>query len=198
VTGTVKNSLGKPLEGICITQHDFNEGVWGRRTGLTTDAKGHYLTYKISGDKTILEFWDCHQQPAYAGLIKRGVPLYAGHVTTLNVTLGPGASVTGRLLDSGGTPITTVCAQAFDGRNDVMHYFSIYEVKPGADGRFTIGGLTPGSIRLRFACPDSYVRVWYDNVPATEDYAGDYPNATAISVQGGQTTDIHDITLQHT
>lgn len=151
VTGMVTSKSGQPLPGICV----FVEGRDGFGQ-VHTSASGHYTVGRLASGKYEVDFstgcgstgsfapqsFDNEANSAGADL----VPVTAGQTSSgINAVMQPGATITGRVTDSAGHPVSGVCVAASPGNELLIPMFG--RVK---NGRYRLGSLPPGQSSIFF------------------------------------------------
>ncbi len=182
ITGRVTDGGGSPIEGVCA-QASTPTSVGDLST---TDSNGDYsIVLAAAGDYKV-QFVDCdlagfagewwNDQPTSA--TAQAVHVDAGQVVTgIDATLAPGAtgSISGKVVNAGGTPMTSACVIAY-----LPYEFVLFApVQP--DGSYTIPDVPSGTYALAFlgcgsgepepTVPDpdisgvEYSAFWWDGVP---------------------------------
>ncbi len=190
--GTVTGPAGAPEPDICIDLID--QDGWYVTSGQT-NAKGQYMITGLPADagiraryrdcvrdRLIEEWWDNKATYEEAS----AVPLTGGAATTVNVQMVLGGTISGRVTNQVGAPISSACI-SIEGRSAERMVIT------DADGRYRAGGMPAGNHYIHFAdCWRPWNNLqpeWYDNelrrknadpVPAT--LGMDTPN---INVQLG-------------
>lgn len=153
ISGTVTDSAGLPLGGICVTagtgySYDFGSA--------TTGADGTYAIEGLSGGTFRVLFEDCNEDVRYLRQWYAGRPSFweadpvdvvEGETTSgIDVSLIPGGFVSGELVDEDSDP-ASACVAAVGG-----DYFGVTAATwSGEDGRYRIGPLPPGEAHIAFA-----------------------------------------------
>lgn len=94
-------------------------------------------------------------------------------------------SISGRVLDAGGTPLEGMCAQPHPAGG-----WSTYASRTATDGSFTIDQLDAGGYTLRFLDCDTgrYASEWFEDAATAE-------TATTVTVGDGQAVTLPDVRL---
>src|SRR5262249_43364138 len=116
VSGTVTNTHGKPVGGICVDVSSPHASSFD----LETDADGIYKATGLDpGTYTVRFSGGCDNRASYLPQYYDGkttqatadpVKLTAGHITTgIDATMQPGATIAGVVTDSAGHRLSGVC-----------------------------------------------------------------------------------------
>jgi hypothetical protein len=163
LTGTVTGPTGVPLAGACVALQT------NPVPGTTTDAAGHYTFTDVQPSTTgtfVLSVSPaCSTDPLGADYLPyTSGPIAAapGAVTTANVTLTLGGSISGRVLNGNGTALYGACivAVAVTGSANAQGQSAI-------NGSYLLGELPAGSYALTFSDCNNTLNVqgkYYDNV----------------------------------
>jgi hypothetical protein len=170
LAGTVTDAgTSLPLGNICVVP----DGGGGATScdGLQTDDNGEFSENIAPGTYTV-DFVD----PANHYIAtSESATVVAGSTTTISAALSPGGTISGLVSDaSNGAPLTAVCPVLYDhgSQDEVL----TDEVCTGPDGRYTIGGLAPGTYDLDLTNPNGrFIPQWYVD-------AGGESAATPITV----------------
>ena len=150
-----------------------------------TDADGYFTLTGIR--EGIVEIHSDDTQ-GYIGNMDRTVTVGIAEVVTgINYSLNRGAAISGRVTDvDTGLPISGVRINA----SEVEGGSGFENVGTGNDGRYTLGGLTPGVyIVTAEAAREGYIQELYDNKHSGED-------AARITVTGTETVERIDFGLK--
>lgn len=217
IRGTVADTLGQPVEGICVDAYDDLNG-FGHFAQSGPD--GTYSLDGVEPGSYVVSFYDCREHPTYltqwfdrkesydeADRVEVGI---AASVPGVDAALELGGFVTGALLDTEGSP-ATACVAAYDDSFNFVGATSSDET-----GAYRLGPLPSGPLRIHFAdcgyayaravavqgrgsaiattvsppVPEqSYVREWYDD-------AADFDSATPVPVAAGADTPAIDAVLR--
>jgi hypothetical protein len=152
IKGVVRDPHGKPVAGICVySLSDFGGQTRSKSDGSyeirQLSSGDYYLGFEGGcGNRTSVAPLAYKSDPTYYGPNK--IPVTAGKVTNgINVRLRPGGTITGRVTDRAGNPVSGVCvlAEPFTGGGVGFQYF---EIERG--GRYAIRNLAPGQYALAF------------------------------------------------
>lgn len=169
VSGTVKDSGGNPLAGICVEASDpsFNY------LHATSGADGSYTITGIYDSDWTVEFRsDCSNSGNYISQWYDGAsdratatPVHvAGEpVPGIDATLQAGGSITGTVTDPNGNPAASVCVEA----TGPGTYAS---ARTGTNGTYVVTGLSTGSYRVEFSdCGgNGYQPQWWDHASSAD------------------------------
>lgn len=183
IAGTVTDSTGNPLRGICAqaTTTTFFGGL------AHTDANGNYAINLAKPGDYRVQFVDCNLTPAFAGqwwhnqptsATSNAVTLAAGQVVRgVDARLSPGAvgTISGKIGNLHGIAMTAACVIAYL----PDQYLIFASVNP--DGTYKVANVPSGTYALAFlGCnggnptatvqdPEStgtnYNAVWWDGAP---------------------------------
>ncbi len=200
ISGQVTDTTGTPLSGITVsgtswitalvsgtsgTLHDSH--VLGHPWLVRTDAVGHFEVTVSAGAHGVgfADPADVYAPERYQDRPPccdwRNADLVgavAGEVLTINAVLDAPGVVTGTVTNDGGDPLSDILVIAFfpDGISWAGDFVT------GADGKYLIRGLAPGSYLLYFRdWSGSYASEWYDNRPSPE-------LADPVDVRAGEVT----------
>lgn len=207
ISGTVTDTTGSPLAGICVAAYPFSLGSSSLPTGGTpagpTDASGTYVISSLSPGGYWVHFADCSgnrdfplwnlQSPSYDDA--KPIEVQAGATASgVNAQLGSGGSISGTVTDSSGTPQAGVCVSGS------------WQSGAGAtENNDTVLTDSSGAYQLPVRAGDPY-RVMFSICGyatnsgnfLTQYYNGqsDPAQATLVSADQGQTTGGIDAALQ--
>ncbi len=171
IAGTITDSLTSlPITGVCVDA--FRDGI-GNSVRDCTDANGQYEiavavgTYSLSINKAdyISQF-----------LANPTVAVTASTATTRNISMIPGAVISGTVVDeSTHAPLQNVCISLY---NDAFG-FSQNSRCSFQGGSFNFNGIAAGTYKLQVTSAGRYVTEWHSN---STNAAG----AQAITLTTGQ------------
>ena len=148
LSGTVTNSSGAKLVGICVQSFSQVEGGYiGQQT--RTSASGSYYLHALFPGKYPLQFSiGCGSHGSnYAPASHRAVKVGIGQHRIADATLAPGASITGTVtLSTSGKPLRGICVNASNATGSVTNYTATHR-----GGRYRVIGLTGGRYQLQFS-----------------------------------------------
>lgn len=151
ISGRVTGAGGLPLPGVHVLVRD---GAGVVRNGATTDANGRYgIFFGLPSGSYSVEFRTLFAlDPTVTTYVSKrvdGVVVDAGApaATRLDVTLEPGASISGRVTATGtGAGLEDVAVLVFDPAEAELLGITTTDVT----GRYTVPGLAPGQYLVRF------------------------------------------------
>ncbi|MFL6154473.1 MAG: carboxypeptidase regulatory-like domain-containing protein, partial [Marmoricola sp.] len=182
VAGTVTNSHGDPLAGVCVDV--FNSDSDEEATGCT-DASGHYTSRGLPAGTWTVRFDDRegqHLRQYYDGASTSQsatpVTIAVGQITgNIDATLVLGGSVSGTVTDAdSGDPLADVCVDVFDDDDEAF-------TCTDDAGHYTSPGLPTGSYTVNFDdnSGSGHRGEFYDGTTNQDD-------ATPVAVTLGQNT----------
>jgi hypothetical protein len=187
ISGTVVDSTGTGLSGICVsdlaTGAEVNTGSSGSYTLPDLPVGGAAVGFGIEDGAA----GNCGTDLSYAGFSAPGSVQVAAGGTTVNVgaTLAPGGSITGTVTDEAGTGLAGMCVAVFATAGG--GYSGFATATTAAGGGYTVPGLGSGSfiVGAGAGCGGSLA------------YApGDYEQGASVAVTAGQATTGIGIVLQ--
>lgn len=193
MSGKVTNSSGAGDTGVCVYVAS-DDGANYDYSGNPTDSDGTYTIANLPTDAyNVFYFPGCGSGPEdryFEGepLASKANPVsvVAGTVTAeVNETLVTGGSITGRVVSSANTPLSTICVTATS--------TAVFETAVTiSDGSYVLPGLLPTSYTIEFSTCESagnYAPQWFDGQPSST-------SAKTVTVTEGATTPNIDATLE--
>ena len=158
MTGTVTNTKGKALGGICVLIEGANGG-----SEAETNPDGSYSASGLFSGKYTVQFSaECENTGSYLEQYYNGKPnavtadpvtLTAGHVTTgVDATMQPGGTVTGILIDSAGHRLSGVCVGIASPSDELFGDGTFTDIEFTSNGSFRAQNLSPGTYGVNFGC----------------------------------------------
>jgi large repetitive protein len=149
LAGQVSEPQGRPLKGALV-RAELEPQFWGGSTVETTDAEGRFEIPGLDpGNYTVVV-----RHADFAPGVISGVAVDAEGRSDLTITLAAGAAVTGRLVDSEERPLAgRVAGQELAGQPMPRSLVELLRADAGADGRFRIERVPPGSFALGALAP---------------------------------------------
>ncbi len=149
LAGRVSDPQGRPLRGALV-RAEMEPQFWGGSTVETTDAEGRFeLPGLDAGNYTVVA-----RHADFAPGVASGVAVDAEGRADLTLMLATGAAVTGRLVDPEERPLGgRVAAQELAGQPMPRSLVELLRADAGADGRFRIDRVPPGSYALGAVAP---------------------------------------------
>jgi hypothetical protein len=187
VSGTVVDSAGAGISGICVTDvetgAEVNTGSSGSYTLSDLPVGGAFISFGILDGAP----GSCGPNLSYAGFVGPGAVQVAAGGTTANVdaTLTPGGALSGTVTDEAGTGLPGMCVivSATAGGGNGGYDSAI----TGAGGAYTISDLASGSYAV-IASPGCGGSLAYAQAI--------YEQGASVAVTAGQATTGIDIALQ--
>jgi len=185
ISGTVTNSMGDPLDDICLNARKPNGSY---AASAETDSNGEYkllglaagdyqVKFELCADSehnVLAEFYDNAETAAEATLV---TVTEDSDTTGIDAELAKGGSISGTVSVAGG-PLGYVCVWPYDSTGTRVRFGHTE-----SDGSFTLGGLPSGNYRLQFHdCYDNYGQTI---VPEFFDNVADLSEAVPIQVTTG-------------
>ena len=157
IGGTVTDSDGAPLAGVCVDANTATDGSWNWINGTTTGPTGMYVIDSLPPSSLLVRFHDCssgpHLEQWYQGA--------SGPDTATSITLAPGEDRQG--IDAQLTNGIVVSGHVSDGTGAPLAGISVsinpVDNGPGgwaqtdADGNYVTNGLPAGDYRVQFTSP---------------------------------------------
>ena len=192
LTGTVTATTGGDLAGVAVLA--VRTADFSFAAGAVTDATGGYDIALDPGDYKLAfydpagtHFYQWHDGQPAAG-VGAAVTVTGANgapaVTDAELTSTTGAISGTVTTTAGGDPLPGVIAVAINATGTVVG-----AATTEADGTYTITGVPPGAVRVRYVSPtNAHLSEYFDDSP---DYAG----ATQLAVTAGATTAAIDAAL---
>src|SRR5215207_1341836 len=191
VRGTVIDALtGSPVAGVEVCA-ESKISLYVEEGCATTDLDGRYTIYGLETSSYAIEFW---RRPGFLTQYWKAAPdwkaanpvdVVAGEVTeSIDAALVPSARISGTVTDAiTGAPLADIAACA----EPITEPFGECG-ETDAAGRYTIGGVAPGSYTVRFFTYDPYPPALYTGSLCAEEPA-------VITVAAGQEAGGIDVQL---
>ncbi|MCI5196753.1 MAG: carboxypeptidase regulatory-like domain-containing protein [Candidatus Electrothrix sp. AW5] len=196
ISGTVTDENGSPLAGVKVSL--YTENTWMVFNSTTTAANGTYQfagvgtgRYKLKldgGDISYISEWYNDKTEYWnADMVEVTDP---ANVSGINATLVTGGSISGKVTDSNGNPITWYEIQLHRDHGTHRSYNIGHYTINSTNGEYTIAGLSSGQYILRFFSWGFFEK-WYGN-------KSDFDNADAelISVNSPENTPNINVVLE--
>jgi Carboxypeptidase regulatory-like domain len=176
IVGTVRGPQGRLVAGAVVralrTASDWEKKVIARtlsmpEEGVSSDAKGAYRVPGLGAGLHLLVV----RADGFRDLIRPGIAVTEDEATTVDVTLAPGGSIRGRVVDAEGKGVVArVRAEEPDAR--LARFLGLEEERSagtGTDGGFVLNGLGKAPVTVVVE-PDGWNVVTVDDVaPGTDD-----------------------------
>lgn len=187
----VDRASGEPVEGVCPAAHAGTEGPYVLGQVIScTDADGRWTLSGLPAQPTTVLVGrdDVHAARWVGGLDTQAsatphavVP--GESVTVATTRLHRGATLTGRVTDTGGSPVQGAWVELGDAPSRSGPGEGEYSAETDADGRYTIGNVPRGSrVAVVYGVPGApHAWQWSGGV-------GDPAQATPLSLSYGRTT----------
>jgi Carboxypeptidase regulatory-like domain len=191
LSGTVTNTNGKPIGGICVDfisargfgfgDTETNPDGTYRATGLDP---GTY-TVRFSGGcdnsgSYLAQYYNRKSTAAAADPVK----LTAGHITTgIDAAMQPGATISGVLTDAAGHRLSGVCVGIDSSPEQFLSVDGEFtDIEFTTNGSYRASNLTPGAYSVNFGCGSgSVASQWFRSHRAAT-------GADLVSASAGQVT----------
>jgi len=147
IAGTVSDSSGVGLPGICVNAFDR---TIGSSEAATTDNGGNFTINGLATGSYTVGFEACQGGTNYAPVTDTSVGVVAGQTTSQDAIMEPGGTISGTVQDGAGTGVAGICVVAFGAAGVAS--------SPGpsaSDGTYSITGLAAGTYTVQFnGCTD--------------------------------------------
>lgn len=188
ISGTVRggSAAGPPLPGVCVSAsgNDGNQDAFA-----LTARHGQYQLKGLASGHYIVDFDPTCGPPPTGSYLEdtRSATVKAGHTLSgFNIFLAPGATVTGKVTDTHGHPLDSVCVDINSANEEDQN-------QTNPDGTFSLTGIQPGNYTVAFfgGCGNttSVAPQFYNNQPSEE-------TASLVKLAGGKTTANIDAAMQ--
>jgi protocatechuate 3,4-dioxygenase beta subunit len=193
VTGTVKDTSGNPIAGICVSVNSGSGGYGGQPTG----ADGTYLVSGVPSGSYTVQFYDCSDSGWATAYYETGqtdgtssftnatsISVTSGQPTSgINIEMSKGGSISGTVFDATtNNPISGICVSAQSNSGG-------FGGQPtDANGDFTLTGIPAGNYVVQFydCAQGVYATTYYS---AMSSYGtSSYGAASPVTVTVGSTT----------
>ncbi|MGO8959917.1 MAG: carboxypeptidase regulatory-like domain-containing protein [Streptosporangiaceae bacterium] len=198
IAGVVRGPSGKPLAGVCVSasstrDYESSTAIF-TSPGPITNSRGFYRLAGLGAGRYIVSFYQCTSVPRYPEQWFSGqasvasakpVPVRAGATTAgIDATLRPGATVTGRVVNSSGKPVSYVCVTAYNLSTSQFGFAST-----GKSGSYVMRAVATGSYTLSFApCGLANLVAVYRHIKVTAPHT--YRGVDARLVPGGSASGV--------
>jgi hypothetical protein len=183
--GHVVDSNGDPVVGARIEPFGARDGTerwWGGTNNVCendtyTDAKGNFLLLTKKPNLALdIKVWPRQASPYYGALLSTGDAVN-------EVTVTPGASITGRVVKDG-QPLKGIVVRLSQEERDVEHYIGEFDATTDDQGKFTFKHVMPNTK--------------YNLYPTMKSLApyGAFTMQTFNSDQDGSTSDAGDVSVE--
>jgi hypothetical protein len=194
ISGTIKDTGGSPVTGICIEVNTSNSAA--AYEGF--DSGGSYVINQLDGGTYQIGFLSgCGNRGSYAPNWYDNQPsentatsinLTTGETFTANAVLQPGATISGKVTSTGGNALSGVCVEAatlFDAELGLPIAAAQTTTRHGT---YTLSNLAPGQYLISFGCGNGnrYAAQWFPSAPT----AG---AAHQVSAPAGRTSGINAV-----
>jgi hypothetical protein len=170
ISGTVTDTHGRPVSGICIDLQgsgDFTANLPG-----STANDGSYLINQLSAGTYQIGFsGGCGNSGSYAPnwynnqsdqSLATPITLAAAGTFTANAQLQPGATITGKVTNASGHGLSGICVDAateFQAELGAVFQASAFS----HNGTYSIPNLAPGQYLVNFGCDQdqAYANQWF-------------------------------------
>ena len=177
IFGRATGPRGEPVAGATVTTGRDEIGPLGDSPVETTDSSGQFELLGLPPGT----HWLVVRHKDFAPGVVTGVTLEREASAKVDVTLGPGLRVIGRLVGGDGRPVKgKVHVQEVDERRAPRSLSDLLRAEAGLDGRFELPPAPPGSYALAVGAPGHAGQRVEVNVPA----------------QGRAPVDLGDVTLE--
>jgi hypothetical protein len=185
VSGTVTDSHGHPVGGICVL---IGTAQQGPIAGAKTAADGTYTIEGVPAGPYVMAFsGGCGNSGSYAPQFYKDEPnlfdadsvtLTTGDITpSIDTTMQPGGTITGVVTDRAGHRLGGICVAAF-GLLPGIAAGSV-DIAFTGNGNFRMPDLAPGLYEVQFTCGGKY---------AGQDFRSTTNSPDLISVNPGTVT----------
>ena len=203
ISGTVTDSSGAPVSGICVVAYGDGSG-----SGYsTTDVNGNYTLSGLSSGSYRIRFTDCtnnnYGTVYYSASSSSGTESYSsaslvnispasnGGLTGVDVQLQQAGTISGIVTDVSGAPLSNICVMATNGGSGFMSN------PTGADGSFSITGLPSGSYRVEYQDCGSqrYASVYFVETGQSTVGTVDYQQASSVNITSGESLTLNNVEM---
>lgn len=180
VTGTVTDAQGKPLSGVAVTTAEAETGRGGMQRiimsgmmqndddAVVTGSDGKYALRLKEGSYDFT-----FKREGFSTRNTRGQTVNTTGNNIIDARLDPAVEIRGRVVRNG---------NGIDGVNVFpMMMGSDSRTVTGPDGSFTLGGLTPGQIRVQFMKNDEFIQEMRSFTAPASDLVIDLPPGSRVS-----------------
>jgi Carboxypeptidase regulatory-like domain len=199
ISGTVTDVHGNPVAGMCVELAGSGAAfaafiMNASPDGYTTEDDGSYViddlpagTYEVGFDSgcgnsgSYAPYWYDNQTDQN---LATPIVLATGGTQTVNAQLQPGATISGKVTNASGRPLSGICV--YVATEFQASLGPVFEADAQTfHGNYSIPDLAPGQYLVNFGCglDPRYAQQWYDG-------AGSSSSARIISAVAGRTTGI--------
>jgi hypothetical protein len=194
ISGTVTDTHGHPVGGICLTLSGGNSDLVAQVEGLQpqTAADGSYdLTDLAKGSYTLEFNGGCGNTGSYQPLwydsqssqqLAGPIVLTTGeHASLATQQLLPGVTIQGRVISSTGRKLSGVCIGVGTAGSFLVGIGVFAQIAFSTNGSYSVPNLMPGQYLVDFGCT-SYADQWFNHAPTpgSADVLSAGPGDTAV------------------
>jgi hypothetical protein len=167
---------GSPLPGVWAIAHRWNGWAWEEVESGETDAGGNYTIRGLAaGEHRVLikDRAGDHASQWYtnAVFVNGGVSIAVtppGTASNIDVSLGAGTRITGRVADNGASPLSEIGVTAY--LHNGADWEAVHTVLSDPYGAYALGGLPAGQYLIFFEdASQRYFPEWFDGVAAQDE-----------------------------
>jgi protocatechuate 3,4-dioxygenase beta subunit len=180
LAGRVSDPKGRPLPGALV-RAELEPQFWASSAVVATDAEGRFEVPSLDpGAYTVVA-----RHADFAPGVVGGVAVDVEGRDEVAISLPPGAAVSGRVVDAEGRPLEgRVAGQELAGQTMPRSLTELLRADAGADGRFRIERVPPGSYALGVVANRYSGRRIETDVAAADVDLGDIALEEGLTVRG--------------
>lgn len=161
ISGTVTNSSGNRLGGICVGPVSTQQVTSGNVSFslLSTSSSGTYHVHSVAAGSYKMLFQPCGLTSPYAAVWWHNAPTYkagqtltlkhAQKITGINATMPVGGVISGTVTDASNNPLAGICVFAQATTSDFITATTFGQATTSATGQYEIEGLSAGRYQIQ-------------------------------------------------